>query len=88
MVNCMHNSCLFHMIFVFLKFSRNRLAGDEPPPGDSSFYGHFGVLEMEPPGSTSLPARRRATDQPSFWVLLELPGDDEHPLGDTNQILV
>jgi len=54
------------MIFMFMEFSRNRLAGDEPPPVDSSFYGHFGVPEMEPPGSTSLPARRRVTDQPSF----------------------
>jgi len=88
MTNCMHNSCLFHMIVVFMEFSRNRLAGDEPPPGDSSFYGHFGVPEMELPSGTSLPAKRRVTDQPSFWVLLELLSGDEHPPSDANQILV
>jgi len=76
------------MIVVFMEFSRNRLAGDEPPPGDSSFYGHFGVPEMELPSGTSLPAKRRVTDQPSFWVLLELLSGDEHPPSDANQILV
>jgi len=68
MINCMHNSCLFHMIFVFLEFSKNHLAGDEPSPGDSSFYGHFGVLEMKPPGGQARAARRHGIDQPSFWV--------------------
>ena len=31
----------YHVIFMFLEFSRNRLVGDEPPPGDSSFSGLF-----------------------------------------------
>jgi len=66
MINCMHNFCLSHMIFVFLEFSKNRLAGDEPPLGNSYFYGHFGVPEMEPPGGTSLLSRGRVADQPSF----------------------
>jgi len=52
------------------------------------FMGAFGVLEMEPPSGTSLPAKRRMTNQPSFWVLLELPGGDEHSSDDANQILV
>ena len=43
----------------FYKFSRNRLAGDEPPPGDSSIMHYFGVLEREPPGGTLPAARRR-----------------------------
>jgi len=30
--------CLFCVILCFLEFFRNRLAGDEPPPGDSSFF--------------------------------------------------
>jgi len=39
---------------------------------------------MEPSGGTSLSARRHVTDQPSFWVLFELPGGDELPPGNAN----
>ena len=31
----------YHVIFMFLEFSRNRLAGDEPLPSDSSFSRLF-----------------------------------------------
>jgi len=41
MKNWMYITCLYHVIFVFMEFSRNRLASDEPPLGDSSFSGLF-----------------------------------------------
>jgi len=43
----------------FLEISRNRLAGDKPPPGDSCNFMCSGFLEEEPPGGTLLAARRR-----------------------------
>jgi len=43
----------------FWKFSRNRLAGDESPPGGSSVYSSLGVLGGELPGGTFPAARRR-----------------------------
>jgi len=70
---------------VFLEFSRNRLADDELPPGDSSnFYLFLGSRE-EPPGGDRCAARRRVTTNPDSGFLLELPGDDEHPPGDADQ---
>jgi len=38
------NACtlLFHVFSYFLQFSRNRLAGDESPPGDSSYFWVIG----------------------------------------------
>jgi len=30
----------------FWKFSRNRLAGDESPPGGSFVYASFGILKV------------------------------------------
>ena len=65
------NACtlLFHVFSYFLQFSRNRLAGDESPLGDSSCFWVMGVLETEPPGGTSLTARRRMLVYPVFWVL-------------------
>jgi len=69
----------------FWKFSRNRLAGDEPPPGDSSVLHYFGVMEREPPSGT-LPAARRRLGLFQFlglWKkrlagLVESPGSAEH----------
>jgi len=45
---------------------------------------YFWVLEEEPHDGMFLLARRRVTDQPSFWALFELPGGDELPPGDTS----
>jgi len=42
----------------FWKISRNRLAGDEYLPGDTSFLRRFWVLEVEPPSNTGLAAKR------------------------------
>ena len=38
------NACtlLFHVFSYFLQFSRNRLGGDESPPGDSSYFWVIG----------------------------------------------
>ncbi|QCD97646.1 hypothetical protein DEO72_LG6g2357 [Vigna unguiculata] len=41
------------------KRTRNCLAGDEPPPGDSCYLVCSGFLEEEPPGGTFSAARRR-----------------------------
>jgi len=59
MKNWMYITCLYHVIFMFLEFSRNRLAGDEPPPGDSSFSGLFW-------GSKDGTAWRHVTAHPVF----------------------
>ena len=70
---------------MFLEFSRNRLADDELPPGDSSnFYLFLGSKE-EPPGGELCTARRRVTTNPDSRCLLELPGGDEHTPGDADQ---
>jgi len=45
-------------ILRFWEISRNRLVGDEPPPGDSSVMCCFGVLGKEPLGGTLSAARR------------------------------
>jgi len=61
----------------FWKFSRNRLAGDESPSGDTSVLIGFGVLGKEPPGGTFPVARRRIDKSLNFLGLDEAPGGDE-----------
>jgi len=76
------NSC----IFVFLEFSSNCLAGDEPPPGDSSFYTCFWVLDEELPGSTSLTARRHMSANSVFGFLMKGLAVMIKPPGDTSSV--
>ena len=40
-LNWMYIHCLFHVFFMFIEFSRNRLVGDEPLLSDSSLYCLF-----------------------------------------------
>jgi len=54
----------------FWKFSRNRLAGKELSPSDSSVLCDFWVPKEEPPGGMSLAARRGVLYNPVFWVFV------------------
>jgi len=54
----------------FWNFSRNRLASDEWPPGDSSFLCWFWVPEEKPLGGKLLTARQRVTDAPVLGFCL------------------
>jgi len=70
--------CLYVVILCeilrFWKFSRNRLAGDESPPGDTSFLTGFVVLGKGPPGGT-FPAARRCIEKSLKWLGLDaVPG--------------
>jgi len=56
----------------------------KPPGGLCYFCGVFWVPEMELPGGTTLPARRRLVINPVSGFWLELPGGDEQPPGDAN----
>jgi len=58
----------------FWKFSRNRLAGDESPPGDSSVYVSFGDSRR---GTAwrHIPGRQATLGVTlNFWVSDEAPG--------------
>jgi len=46
----------------FWKISRNRLADDELPQGDSSYFAYFLGSREEPLGGELCAARRRVTD--------------------------
>jgi len=51
---------------------------------DASVCAYFWVREEEPPGGTSLIARRHMATTQIFWVFVKLTGGDEQPPGDTN----
>jgi len=58
----------------FWKFSRNRLAGDESPPGGSSIYASFGGSGR---GTAwrHIPGRQATLGVTlNFWVVDEAPG--------------
>jgi len=84
MLNWVHILCLFRVFCVLLEFSRNCLAGDEHLPSDSSFCDCFWVPYEEPPGSTSLTAKRHMCVNPVSGFLVEWPGDDEHSPSDAS----
>ena len=67
---------------VFWEISRNRLAGDEPPPSDSSILSWFWGSGKELPGGTLSAIRRRVgfLSVSGFWmkglaVVIQPPGD-------------
>jgi len=62
------------VILNFWNFSRNRLAGDESPPGDTSFCLGFEVHAEGLPGGTPPAARRRKWIYLDFYVFLVLDG--------------
>jgi len=61
-------------ILRFWEISRNCLAGDEPPPGNSYVMCCFGVLGREPPGGTLPAARWRLGFTLIFGFADEAPG--------------
>ena len=78
----MHVVQFLRILFMFMEFSRNRLADDELSLGDSSYFSCFLGSREEPPGGELSAARRRKLRRPVFWVDHELPGSEEHPPGD------
>jgi len=74
MMNWMSLFWLFCVILCFWNFSRNRLAGDESPPGNTSFCSGFGVPVEGLPGDTPLAARQRKWIYLDFYVFLVLDG--------------
>ena len=82
MINWMSIYCCIHKFLRFWKLSRNRLAGDEPPPSDSSILSWFWGSGKELPGGTLSAIRRRVgfLSVSGFWmkglaVLIQPPGD-------------
>jgi len=54
---------------VFFGISRNRLAGNEPPPDDASFFFWVVLGSREGTALGHEPCRQAARDcTPSFWV--------------------
>jgi len=72
----------------FWKFSRNRLADIQSRQATYAIFVVFWVPEMEPPGGTTLPARRRLVVNPISRFWLELPGGEEQLPGDANLFLL
>jgi len=74
MINWVLVCCIFREILRFWKFSKNRLTGDESPPGDTFVLTGFVVLGKGPLGGT-LPAARRCREKSRKWLGLdEMPG--------------
>ena len=70
---------------LFLEFSKNHLVVVHHPSSDSSHLSVIWVPRVEQLGGKLPTAKRRMFDSPNFLGFDELPGGDEHPLGDANQ---
>jgi len=81
----MHIHRLFHVFFVFLEFSRNHLAGDEPRQATHPNYMKFWVPTKEPPGGTSLTAKRCKPRNPVLGFPMNDLAIEIDPPGDANQ---
>ena len=82
----MYDSPLPWSIFVFLENPKNCLVGYSYPPGDASQFQCFLISFEELLGGEALYRQATQTCNPVSGFLDELPGGDEHSLGDGSQI--